>query len=352
MTELYNTISSKMYSNFIKYDKLKELTIECFEDSDSNELNIYVNTNSLITHLYNDGIVDFEFSIVSALVNLCAHIRTYYRTRHAVDTKIFLVYSTMEYSSSKVFVPRYNEYNQRKLRGNIRMCEYVNKNIEILKELCKYIPEVYMVVKTVEPAVVILDLIYKEEANGNTAPNVVYSKDIFDYQILSKHPNTVIFRPKRHKGVDTSYAVTPFNVIKMYARDSKAKFEFDGTELPKEYLSLLISLSNLNCRSVMRQLNLNTAYAVLLLVLKETQLSLINLVDTYNTIVTKQKMNMDVIIFCNRFKAIDLTYQLSIYIESVEAKDDSYYIDLDNAPLIQKISNEMFKNNPLDLQRL
>ena len=350
--ELYNTISSKLYRNFIKYDKLKSLTLECFEDSNSNNLNVYININSILLELYNEGVVDYEFSITSGLINLCSHIRAYYSSRHSVNTKIFLVYSTMECTASRIFVPGYNSYNDQKKMSNRIISKTIFNNINILKEMCKYIPNVYMVVKSAEPAVVILDLIYKEESKGNTAPNVVYTKDMFDYQLPAIHNNTIIFRPKRYKGEDISYSITKWNVVKQFINDSKAKFNFDTIELHSEYLSVLMTLSNLTCRSLGRQFILNTAYAILLNTIKNDTISLFNLEDLHSKIYKYNKMLMPLTLFTNRFKGIDLNYQFNIYLQSPESKDISHDIDLDNPELIQKINNEIFKDNPIDLNRL
>jgi hypothetical protein len=61
---------------------------------------------------------------------------------------------------------------------------------------------------------------------------------------------------------------------------------------------------------------------------------------------------MPLTLFTNRFKGIDLNYQFNIYLQSPESKDISHDIDLDNPELIQKINNEIFKDNPIDLNRL
>jgi hypothetical protein len=61
---------------------------------------------------------------------------------------------------------------------------------------------------------------------------------------------------------------------------------------------------------------------------------------------------MDSTTFKFRFNAVDLVYQHRLYNSSAEARDISWIIDLEDKFTIQRINNQYFIDNSLDLNNL
>ena len=85
-----------VYNYFPKYDVLKEMTMMAFSGSASNSVNIYLDITRMVANLYDPSVkIIYPLSIASTIINLCAHLRTYYDVYHNVDTTFFLIYSDM-----------------------------------------------------------------------------------------------------------------------------------------------------------------------------------------------------------------------------------------------------------------
>ena len=54
----------------------------------------------------------------------------------------------------------------------------------------------------------------------------------------------------------------------------------------------------------------------------------------------------------NRFKALDLNYQIKLYETLPESRDTTYIVDINDPDKVKYINNNYFINNPIDLQRL
>ena len=67
---------------------------------------------------------------------------------------------------------------------------------------------------------------------------------------------------------------------------------------------------------------------------------------------SKDVMTLPLFEFSNRFKALDLNYQIKIYETLPESRDTTYIIDLNDPDKIKYINNNYFTKNPIDLQRL
>ena len=74
-----------LYSNYIKYDKLKELTSFQFANSNENTLNIYIDMYTILRPLYKRNLIQNSSIFASMILNLAAHMRAYYWTRHKAD---------------------------------------------------------------------------------------------------------------------------------------------------------------------------------------------------------------------------------------------------------------------------
>lgn len=351
-----------LFSNYIKYNKLMELTKEAFSGSNSNDVNIYLDMYDMISSLYRtDYVIEEQSIIASAIINLCAHLRYYYQSRHRVETKIFIVYSTNTNQIQERLCPGYNSRMKERM-NDVKLNKLIAYNINLLKTLCPYFDKIYMIAGSdFEPTVVIYDLILKEAAKNIGIPNIVITRSPYAYQLPAMDNNTIIFRPKKYNGEDVSYLVNHNNCIARFIIDTR-RMSLDDNRLSMisrinpEFLGIIIGMTNLSCRSVKSLFEINTILKYLDKAISEHLIlnkyntdidSVIQIIGSFNP-----RINEHGFVLSSRCKAIDLVYQHRIYFQTVFASDDSYLIDLIDDNSVRAINNEYFKRNPLDLNRL
>ena len=354
------SVEQILYSNFIKYDRLKELTLEAFSNSNSNHVNIFIDMYSMLLGIYEDNVMIEDYSsITSSIINLCAHMREYYRSRHGVSTTIYIIYSEPGNSNQEVFCQGYNEVNNGKIRANKKKYDMVMSNIELLNLLCPYLYDIFFIYKPrFEPSVVIYDIICKNEVNKNLNPNIIISKSIFAYQIPAMNRNTVLFRPKKKLGEDISWMVNFSNIYYNYiykVKHARSDNYYSYNKLNSELFSAVLALTGMGDRNIKSSANIKQAGNLLIDAI-DGRLML----NTYNrdpgflysAITQYNTLKIAGVTFEHRFKAIDLLFQHSIYMESPVSKDYSSIVNLFDDNAVREINDKYFKNAPLDLNSL
>jgi len=362
------SIEQLIVSYYIKNEQLMNLTKAAFVNTpyaNCNNVNIYIDMANITKSFYNSGVVIGDYSsVTSGIINLCAHMRAFYRRYCNVNTKIFIIYSDMtkNYLHS-TFYPGYYEKYLSMVSSNGKIRDMIDHNLELLEVLCPYLHGIYFIKTNEEFAVKALDIIYREEASGNTNPNIVLTKDLYAYQLPSMRRDTVIFRPKKSNGVDGSWLVNYDNVLQSFIANSRNIKEDNSSNkalvksysLSPELLSLLMAITNLTARGIITILNINTAINKLLLITSDH--SIINgynadMNEVYYALLNKEgKFPIACQTLIHRFKAIDLKFNHMCYMDNPESKL-SYIIDLQNPEEVKAINNQWFKNCPLDLERL
>lgn len=349
-----------VYNNFMTGPVLQHLTGEAYRGSNSNDINIYIDMYKMMMDLYEPNLEVKTMSIVtSTMVNLCAHLRSYYWSRHHVNTSIFLVYSDLSSPYNKTFYPQYNSSNDKKVNSNPRITEFINYNMGLLETLCPYLPDVYFIKGIYEPSVIILDLIFKEEAAGNLAPNLVFTRDDIAMQLPACHPNTTIFLNNKRTG--SAFYSNNTNAIPIYLlKTGRNKLMENSSVLDKlsaidnSVLGGLIALTNLPSRCMKSEYDINKAINVIYSAFTRKSLlgRMVNPVDFYNALFVGQESKMSVDSFVFRYKAVDLLTMHNDYMYSPYSKDISYKTNLDDGEAVRYINDTYFKDNPLDLNRL
>lgn len=355
------SIEQLLYSNFIKYDRMKDLTLEAFRNSNANHVNVYIDMYTMLLGIYEDNVLIEDYScITSSIVNLCAHIRQYYKSRHGVTTTIYIIYSEPGNSNQNIFYHGYNEVNRNKVASNKKKYDMVLANIELLSLLCPYLYDIFFIYKgNYEPSVIMLDIMCRNEANKNNAPNIVISKSIYAYQLPAVKENTVLFRPKKKSGEDMSWLITPRNIFGEYITRVKQCKPDNGyyvaNFINSRLFSVILALTGVKDRNIKSIINIKQAIN---LIWKGIESNLIlndynsDLAFLFNAINHDQKINMASVTFEHRFKAIDLIFQHSVYMESPASKDYSSIVNLFDDNAVREINDKYFRNNPLDLNSL
>lgn len=347
-------IEQLLNSNYIKYNRLIDLTNEAFVGSNASTINIYVDLYSIFKILYSNkeyNILEYS-NITSCIINLVSHYREFFRKYYKVESNFFIVYSKNCPYMNKQFIKDYNKNAEYEFNCNKLVDDMISNNIELLTILCPYLPNVYFIKSHFESAVVIYDLICRNELKSND-PHLVITKDKYNYQLIPIKNNVTIFRPKKHKGEDLSYYINRNNLFNVFVSERKNKAEGLETLMP-ELLSLLMALTSVKERYIFSLLNINTAIKYL-----KKSIANNNLLNGYNSdiqIVYNALMNDNKVPFQMyelelRFKAIDIIFQHSVFMNTAECKTIQF-ADLYDPESVQAINNKYFKTNPLDLNRL
>jgi len=336
-----------MYGNYIKYDKLAEMTKQSFGQnpycSDSNSLNVYIDMNSIIKtlYMYKDMVVEDYTVITSSIINLCAHIREFYR-KIGVATKIYIINSLNIPQSAKQFYSAYNDgsvnqYNMKFIHT------IITPNLELLDMLCKYLPEIYFINDdTADSSVLIYTMIEKD----HSVPSMIYSKDSMVFQIATHFQNVVIFRPKKNaKEGDISFWAD-YNLSMIGYKYATGR-EAINPRFSPQLLSLMMSISGVKSRSISTQRTITQAEKII-----EDYVNRNILVNGYNSFDTVNQFCQMIngYEFAAIFRAIDVVFQSGLYID--RSAIDTAVVDLYDPDAVKHINNNYFKNYPLDLNRL
>lgn len=353
--------------NFPKYTTLNSAN-KIFTGSKANNVNIYLDAYQIIYSILsipNIAITPVT-SIVSSVINLCAHLRSYYRAAFSVESKIFIVYANGSFPINTNLYLNYNIAFKNKCGINMKIVDLINQNVVLLKELCKYLPDIYFIQRSVEPAVTIYDLIHSEATKGNSNPNIIISKDPHMCLLTSVLPdaNTVIF--KLHKPIVINEHNQELIYITKYNTSILNYYKFTRTltnncvinniqEIDPMKLSLLVALTSSKNRNIKNLKSINVAVAIVKELIKTGVLG-INLPYYIEKVYNALPNNVTNIIskeaFINRWKAIDIPFQHMILKTLPESYDESWNINLSDPTTVKNINNRYFIYNPIDLNRL
>ena len=351
----YN-LEGLLFSYYIKYDSLIKLNSQIDAPSDTKYIDIYIDVFDMLRKVYSvDIYASKKFLIVSSIINLAAHLRGYYLSRHRIWPRIFLVYGEESTNNHRQFV---HTFGQDKVSESLRYDDtksFIESQLELAKILCAYINDVYLIKKSVDFSVFtyhnILDTLSKNPDNIS----VIITKSDYAYQIPALLPNTYIFRPKKTKLGDCSYIISFKDVLfKYYNKIHKENILQNLKIISPKLLSILMCLTGIRSKNISSATNIIKASNLLASAIVNHKI-----LNDYNsdTVYLYNKLEginllIDPASFEYRFKAIDVNYQTLLYNMQSESLDYSWKINLKNIKAFQEINNKYFIDNPLDVNNL
>lgn len=358
-------LANILYGSYIRYDRLYEMTKYAFYGkTDSNDVNIYIDAYSILKSIYTHGLniqINDSYVIASCLINLAIHLRSYFDTRHHVNTKIYIVYGGARPKESIINYYKYNEKNIFMEESNSFIKNLIIDNLNIMQILCPYLYDIFCIVDYENEFSVITSYIINNSDNKN--PNIVYTKELLSYQLVAYEPMTFLYRPKKNlsNDVDNSWVVTKSTIYNAYRYgELKIQKQFD-TSLSFKLFSLYQSIIGVRTRSINSLKSANNAIRFLercinnnLLYNDTNSISMIILGE--NCMLEKAfadaKLNYANVI--SRLAAIDLEYQVSLFNTSIISKQEiaNSIINLYNPQEIRNINDKYFTQYPLDLNRV
>lgn len=346
-----STIEEILYSGYTKYDRLNNI----FPDLPRGSfLDVYIDMTSFIKQLYKQDVLINNYKIItSSIINMCAHYRQFFSNRE-IDSTFYIIYSKNNSEINKKFYSDYNGKMDYVYKMNTQIESVIMDNIDLLKILCPYLPDIHFVESPLgyETGAIMLDIMDKVNLS-NDRFNMVITKDIYNYQ-LAAFNNTFILRPlKALKEGDQSYIV--YSDILLDAIYAGRKLQLRNNFLNYGLASLILALSNVPERNIKSLLNINTTISILEDAVNNYKISneynyhIMNLWDGLKNYEPIYKIGQSV--FENRFKAVDLKFQSMVYSNTLES-DSIQFNNLYDPDAVRAINNKYFRDNPLDLNAL
>ena len=266
-----------LLSYYIKYDRLLQLSEYTFKDINPNTktIDIFIDLYDMLKPVYTrDVYATKKYLIASSIINIAAHYRGYYRIRHHLHTRIFLVYGAETADNHSRYVSGFGDTAYRQSLNFAQNDMFINSQLELVKILAAYIPDVYFVKKNVDFTTVagaFIDKFNKEAASNNMPYEcIVITKSKLAYTIpaelyLGNTPfNIRIFRPKKYNGEDTSYVVDTYSsIFTMYKNIKSQNTLASFSNMHPMLLGVLLSLTGLQSCNVPLATNVTTAAGML-----------------------------------------------------------------------------------------
>lgn len=357
----YNVpLEQVLYSNYIKYDRMSQMVESTFMGSTATSVNIYIDIYSMIRNVYNNENLTKENYLIisSSLINLCAHMRYFFRNRYNVESIIYLVYSsnTPEYNKKLWF--GYNDAHE-KIMSNMNVRILIEYNLNVLETLVPYLPDIHFVRGEFEAGV----LMYKIMTDGrfhqkdDIIPNIILSTDPYLFQLVTQVPNTVVFRPKKQRSEgrteDVSFVIARGTLLNFLFKIRKVEAPEYLSGLNDELYTLILALSRCPERSIISFFNLPTAIELISSgIFKYKILNGYNISTeiVWNALYNSKFEKYSYDLFDRRFKAIDIFSQIYAYNSTNPAPFKfTNLIDPDN---VRQINDTYFKQYPLNLNDL
>lgn len=340
MYDIKKDLHGLLLSYYIKYEKLSHLCQNRLHGISNRTIDIYIDISDMLKQLYTVPVyTEKRFLITSSIINVAAHYRGFFRSRYRLHTRIFLVHGTNEYKYSEKI--DFEKNNER-----------IFSQLELVRILCAYIPDVYFVKKDALFPVVAYSLIRVCPIKTLT---LVITKSKFAYQLIGGDTqNVIILRPKKTKDGDSSYIVDTNNLYYAYFDSITSTSTIDKmTTFNPRLISLLMTLTN--TKSLSSLMPVPTAVKIV-----ENAIVNKSIINGYNSDIDfvykvlcpniEKYASLDQIKY--RFLSTDLLSLFRFYANTAEAMDNTWYINCSDPKAFKEISNKYFVDNPLDVNNL
>lgn len=347
--------SGVIYGYYVKYDKLAQLINANFKNSNVTKLTMFVDVYDILLHLKHyiinrdQNTITSRYFIASQIINICAHYREFFRRYYHVDTEFYLVYSDITSAESNELF--YKNFKKELLRDNESFYSLVNDNINMLKIICKYIPNVFYIESyNIEFATTVTDIMISNSVN---TISIILTKDYYSYQLV--RPSIYILRPKKNRSEDNSILIGTSNVAYEYLNEittSKIRIPIAYSQL--SILMSLYKVPNRNIKQLVSISRLSKLYSnpeILSYNSGRRVADIEFMANEFNKYLGQPPIDPYELMY--RFKAIDsiISYQS---ITSNRAVLISYegYVNLYDVKFVHQMQETYFKYTPLDLEVL
>lgn len=340
-----------MYGQYLRYEHMNTLVDLEFAGSTAENLNVFIDLYEVLLPLYKHLSTKHGIEIISScILNMVTHYRKYFWRRHKVTTQIIFVYSNMTSSNITRFCPEYNSKYRNRILANTDISERVEKALEFVQMLVPYMKDVYFKFGTIEPAVMITNLV-KAIPLFQNSPSVVISSSEYMYALPANCPDTVVFRRKysAKKKATIAYSYNFVNAINAFAYETR-NIVIERPVYPS-LVSTVMVLSGIPKKNVISTKDIVTTVNLLSDMPKEM---IGNTEATYRFLnekcVAKKQRLLSYEKFYNRFMAIDVNMQLAMYQATPEATEMAFLTQLEDPDAMKYINGRYFSHYPINFE--
>lgn len=353
------TCYNLLFRNYPQYEVLRQELLKLFYRkalSTGGKVDCYVNVNAYIRSIYRRKDYVFEtFCLVASLINFAAHLREFFASRFSIYARIFLVYGNQRPDSSVQYFPQYDAHNQ--MERDTFDPAVIDNEFVLLSEIIKYIPQVYFIKSEVaDPAVVIREMIKVQSKQGFKDPRLIFSKDLYDYQLIATCPNTHLIRVSKTIQGDKTFTVSYFDFYKKLTKVLHLKTPI-GDGVSPELYSLYMTFAGCKDRNIQGLINYPRTNNLI-----KSKIDSGMMFNGYNPSLsvnpesfriffdTIAEDNGDLMNAYNRFCAMDILHQGNLYVLNPEYHNLTMNIvDLYDPEGMRRLNSDHFRKFPLDL---
>lgn len=352
-----------IYGYYIRKNKLPELVnigLGSGTNASKNNVNIYIDMVNIMEACVSNVTMMSHYDFAVGILNMVAHYATFFRSYpYNVEPMFYLIWSDLSKPVShnkgrNIYGRRNERIYATKNAGNKAI---IDSNIRLLKMVSMYLPNVKTICGTAEPHLITYNNIKRFEAED--IPNIVITKDIFSYQ-LPTISNTVIFRPKKSKGDDSSYCINAANAISSYLVDGNAmndmsqKMAFDASAIPYTLWNLVAALCPPKQTDLCKSHSPREAIdAVLHNISAHKILGSVTITEVESRILEFPSKLTDSEIL-NVYQSLvnnwvlDTNYLYNTYLFTPESKDLSWNVVLKDNKGLKDLNDKVFRDTPVD----
>lgn len=340
-----------LYGQFIKYEDLSKLVNkELSNNSNDDYVRIYIDAYQMLLPLYKFLKVSNPLNVVSCLINMAIHYKYFFLNSYGVKSNVFIIYSPTMSSTNTKYCPDYNIMYTNRILNNNTIRNIIDNSISLMHTITPYIPGIYFKTGSVEVPVIIYDMERRFISKGYANPALVISDSQYAFQLPSKLTNIYILSKKQSREGDIPYSVNNKDSLNMYVSMSR-KREYEELNIDPSLLSGFMILNGIPKRNVKTLFNYKESISILNYLKNNYKVLVPDAIcEAILELFGNNKISLDSI--QNRYRCIELDYQLSLYKTLPESTQITYLKDLQDPIEVKHINEKYFKSNPLNLERL
>ena len=345
--EIYRNsmVENVVYGEYIRYDFMQTLVSLEFPASTADHVNVFIDLYDIMNRINRATMEDEDpIEIISSgILNMIAHYKNYFWSRHQVTCNVIFVYGNPNVDAICCDIPEYNQV------GNKELCESVSLALDRVNLLIPYIPGAYIKYGYAESAVIIKNILYNELFAPY--PSIVISSSQYMYTLpgmADKDMNEiVVFRNKYTRaGGRTAYSYNEINAVNAFIAETRNIV--CQVPINPDIITLIMALCGVPGRNV-KSIK-NTEQALIMGSSMPPEIiddipAMYSFMKSYCK-AKKQKLISEEE-FTHRYCGLSLDIQLQRYQNNPNSMDFSFLQKLDNPDGVRFINSQYFPRYPL-----
>lgn len=354
------------YKSMVKYERLSNLINDYYKNSDSNQIELYIDVSSFIDQLIKKAdqmqnkINTGDNLFISAwILNMCAHYRRFFRTRYSVETTIFLICRDIGNNGSE-FRRLINCVEYDRGMASEAWTTIFNYNMDIINDVILYVPNMEIVRTNYDfnsKALYIMNM-----RQNDDIPAMIISDDMINLQLCATTPKDVcVLIPSKSGSEDNSALLGQKDAVSYYISkkriSSAALFESD----PYFYIPLMGAMSGCKNRGFKSIYSISQTVSAINKLFSDGLISPGNptsvdrVIMLISSMYPKRAINNKQIV--DRFNCLSAAIQSMFFFNNIigDQMDINQYgrmINLYNPAAVKEIVSKVFVNHEIDLNNL